>query len=468
LKKRTATIVAASIGALVVLVAYGVLIRSIMHERSEQEELQARIGPLETAVAAEQAGADVLPIRQTELAQLEAELHQAQLAFPSEVDSTEVLAHVVATAAVNRVNLRQVQAQEPITTAVGTGTYRILPYEVEVEGELAAVSAFLVDLESGPISTLTLDEISVQAQPTPTPTPATAGSGAAAPTPDPLLPGDPILYRISLLLQVFVRLVEPGTAEPGPAGTQVSPQERIEELNGLLDEARQEEDWDRAISILIVLRQIDPSDSTIDEQLLEAYLLDGARRLAAGQYEQAAEDYRAALAIDPDNADAIAALTSMNALTPSPTPRPTRTPTPTPSEPWATLSPMPFTCQYQLRLPPYANWTGVAGRVQNLAGEPLPGYYVVVECCQGCGQTTVQAGASATVNSTYGSQAAWEVACDASKYETLSIRVELRDFVPDAEGQYPAISEQLTISTGGAASTSMGFVTCTQNWDNWR
>jgi Tfp pilus assembly protein PilO len=466
-KKRTATLIAASFGALLILVAYAVLLRSILHERSEQEELQGRTGPLETAVAAAQAGLDLLPARQTELAELEAELHQAQLAFPSEVDSTEVLAHVVATAAVNRVNLRQVRAQEPVTVTVGRASYRILPYEVEVEGELEAIAAFLVDLETGPISTLTLDEITVQAQPTPTPTPAPTGSAATTPSPDPFLAEEPILYRVSLLVRVFVRLVEPGTTEPGPAGTQVSPEERIAELHDLLDEARSEEDWDRAISILIVLRQIDPSDNTIDQQLLEAYLLDGARRLAAGQYEQAAEDYRAALAVDPDNADAIAALQSMNALTPSPTPRPTRSPTPTPSEPWATRSAMPFTCQYQLQMPPYPNWTGVAGRVQNLTGEPLPGYYIVVECCPGCGHTTVQAGADPTVNSIYGSEAAWELACDATKHAPLSIQVRLHDLVPDADGQYPPVSEQLAISTGGSAPTSMGFVICTQNWDDW-
>ncbi len=467
MKKRTRTIVAV-VGVLVILIAYGVIVGAIIAERNEQSDLEDSIAPLETAVAAERAGADTLPTRQTELAKLEAELHEAQLAFPSEVDSTEVLAHVVATAAVNRVNLREVQAQEPITTVVGTSVYRILPYDVEVDGELEAIAAFLVDLEGGPISTLTIDEISVLAQPTPTPTPGPTGAGQSLPGTDPFLEQAPVIYRVSLELRVFVRLAEPGTPGSGPAATQVSPQERIQELQDLLEEARLEEDWDRAISILIVLRQIDPADETINDQLLEAYLLEGARRLAAGQYEQAAADYRAALAIDPDNEEAIAALRSMNALTPSPTPRPTRTPTPTPSEPWATRSAVPFTCVYQLQSPPYPNWTGVAGRVQTLAGEPLPGFYIVVECCQGCGETTVQAGADASVNGIYGSTAAWQQACDATKYQAMEMQVRLHDFVPDDEGNYPAVSDQLAVVTGGSAPTSLGFVTCTQNWEEWR
>ena len=111
---KRAKIVAAAAGGLVILIAYGVIIRSTILEQAERSELEGRIGPLETAVAAERAGADLLPVRQTELAELEADLHEAQLAFPSEVDSTEVLAHVVARAAVNRVNLREVRAQERI------------------------------------------------------------------------------------------------------------------------------------------------------------------------------------------------------------------------------------------------------------------------------------------------------------------------------------------------------------------
>ncbi|TET54130.1 MAG: tetratricopeptide repeat protein, partial [Anaerolineales bacterium] len=271
-------------------------------------------------------------------ATLEAELLAAQLAFPSEVDSTEVLAHVVATAAVNRVNLRQVQAQEPITTEVGNGTYLVLPYEVEVEGELEALASFLVDLEAGPISTLTLDEISIMALPTPTPDAEATVAANTAPT----ILVDPVLYRVSLELTVFVRQAEPGDTEPTPGGTSISPAERASQLRELLEEARQEDDWERAISILLVLRQIDPADDTLDDQLLEAYLLQAARRFAASQYDQAAADYRAALALDPDNAEAIAALGSMNALTPTATPRSTRTPTPTPSGAWATPSPWPF------------------------------------------------------------------------------------------------------------------------------
>lgn len=182
MSKRTIAIIAAAGGVVLVLALYGMIVRGILLERRQQVALEDQIAPLEIALAGQQGGAQVLPTREAELATLQAELVEAQFAFPSEVDSTEVLDYIIGVVADHSVNLRRVQARDPLTGTVGGSTYRISSYDVEVEGELGAISAFLADLEPGDIGTLTLDQIRLEAQPTPT-----------------------AVYRASLVVQVYFR-----------------------------------------------------------------------------------------------------------------------------------------------------------------------------------------------------------------------------------------------------------------------
>ncbi len=153
-------------------------------------------------------------------------------------------------------------------------------------------------------------------------------------------------------------------------------------------------------------------------------------------------------------------------LTPSATPTfpATRTPTPTTGP---TRSPWPFTCEVELRRPEYDSWSGVAGHVQDLEGNPLPGYIVQVQC-PGAGTFTPRAGESERYNGIYGSQAAWEQACNPASYQTMDIRVQLFNSFPESDGTYRAVSEAMTAKLGGYASGSLGYVTCTLNWEDWQ
>jgi hypothetical protein len=155
-------------------------------------------------------------------------------------------------------------------------------------------------------------------------------------------------------------------------------------------------------------------------------------------------------------------------LTPSitPTPLPTFTfpPTNTPT-PRVTLSALPFVCDVDYRVPEYGLWTGVAGHIEDLEGEPLPGYYVVVE---GPGNPpAVQAGADARINSIYSNEAAWEYAFNPTSYQAMEIRMQLCKPNPDPSKPCIAISNQVTIKLGGYASSSLGYVTCVKNWEDY-
>ena len=356
----------------VLVAAYGVVGFAVRAERQRQADLEQQIVPILTAVAAQREGAAVLPTRQAELATLQAQRDEYQFVIPSEVDSTEVLAHIVATAAAQGVNLRQVEARDPVTVTVGANTYWVLEYDVQVEGDLAAVSAFLTALESGPIGTLVLDQVQVEARPTPTATPSSVSpSGTPVPAPPP--------YRATLRVQVYTR-------SAGPEGSSVlpptlSPQERTRQLERMVDEARGQGDWSRVISLLLVLRSYHPEDPDLEAQLVEAYVRDGQRRLLAGQFELAEAAFQAALEIDPENEDALAGLAQVELLRPTPTPTPMRasaaaTPTSaaTPGYPYYVLR---LSFGPNDRYPDLGcKWFGFVGQVTDADGHPVSGITV--------------------------------------------------------------------------------------------
>jgi hypothetical protein len=117
------------------------------------------------------------------------------------------------------------------------------------------------------------------------------------------------------------------------------------------------------------------------------------------------------------------------------------------------------------RVPEYGLWTGVAGHIEDLDGEPLPGYYVVVE---GPGNPpAIQAGRDARINSIYNNEAAWEQAFNPSSYQAMEVRVQLCKPNPDPSKPCIAISNQVIVKLGGYASSSLGYVTCIKNWEDY-
>lgn len=169
--------------------------------------------------------------------------------------------------------------------------------------------------------------------------------------------------------------------------------------------------------------------------------------------------------------------TNTPTITPTSPPTPTRTPTGTPTvtPTWpptptptarVTRSPFPFTCVATLRRPEYDRWSGVAGHVENLDGEPLPGYYIRTEGA-GLNPPAVRAGENTRFNSIYGNEAAWEQAYNSGAYQAIEIRVQLFNDRPNSDGTYRPVSDVVVVQLGGYASGSLGYVVCTLNWENW-
>jgi len=154
--------------------------------------------------------------------------------------------------------------------------------------------------------------------------------------------------------------------------------------------------------------------------------------------------------------------------TPGPTPTPSTTPTfpPSPTFP-PTATPTPrvtrsayqFTYEVTLKPPQYGgcSWSGVAGEVQDLDGNPLQGYLVHV---WGAGlDEVVAAGANQRYNTVYGSEAAWEQFF-APNPKAMEVHVQLHD--PFREDHLP-ISEEIVIDFPGYCGGALGYVVFTQN-----
>jgi hypothetical protein len=140
---------------------------------------------------------------------------------------------------------------------------------------------------------------------------------------------------------------------------------------------------------------------------------------------------------------------------PTSTPMPTATPTP---EFDATRSPLPFTYEVSLDSPEYGcSWTGVAGHVQDIRGNPLPGYLVRV--WGGGIDVVLYAGTEQRFNTIYGSQAAWEQFFD-SKPKPMQVRVQLHDPYRD---DHPPISEEVVIDFPGYCGGALAYVVFTLN-----
>ena len=136
--------------------------------------------------------------------------------------------------------------------------------------------------------------------------------------------------------------------------------------------------------------------------------------------------------------------------------------------PRATRSPQPFTCQVTFRPPEYQEpWSGVAGHIQTLDGSALPGYHAQVEC-PGVGIFTSRAGENEKYNAFYRNEAAWERSCHDRAYQEMEIRMQLFNDRPGADGSFQPVSDLLFIRLPGSRSSSLGYVVCTLNWQDWQ
>ncbi len=369
---------------LMLLMAHALLWLGTRHQQQERATLQTEVAPLRAAMREQEEALPILATRQAELETLQTQLQGADISLPSEVDSTAVLAEIVAQAAIHGVKLNEIRADTPLTHTVEGTDYRILTYNVAVQGELAAVAGFLNALETGPLAGIALRDVDIAYHPAPT--------MEETPQPTPTT-----FYRGQVNVQITTRLVSAG--QNATPVTPLSSEERAQQLEVLLAQARAEEAWERTVDLLIVLRQLRPQEQALKEELTTAYVRAGQQLLAAERYRQATQYLQAALTLDPDRPEAQEALARLTALTPTatptvtPSPEPAATGTPT-LTPTPSLTPMPYYVANVRRTandryPTLGcNWFGFYGKITDVNGYPVPGVNVHLWAEEWSGITT--------------------------------------------------------------------------------
>lgn len=151
-----------------VAVTYVALGASFLRQRSDRDALSSQIESAETTLAmADNVRQDLadLPARLDSARQ---QLAAAQTAFPSELDSNTVLGTILGYADESQVRVLEAHTQPSAAETAGpdgeveASAYRVLGFNLEVEGTFEQLVAFLAAIEEGAASTSSLGAFSLQ------------------------------------------------------------------------------------------------------------------------------------------------------------------------------------------------------------------------------------------------------------------------------------------------------------------
>ena len=142
-----------------VVVAYASLGASVLRQRSEREALSTQIESAEAVLATAKDVRQDLADLPARLDTAREQLVAAQTAFPSELDSNTLLQTILGYANESQVRVLEVQTQPPAAEVGGideeaeVSAYRVLGFNLEVEGTFKQLVTFLAAIEEGAMST---------------------------------------------------------------------------------------------------------------------------------------------------------------------------------------------------------------------------------------------------------------------------------------------------------------------------
>lgn len=134
--------------AVVSYIALGV---SIVREQWDQDALSWQIDLGEEVLSVTEDSRQALEDLEARLRAAEEELALAQSAFPSELDSDDILQTILTRANESQARVLSVNIQPPTTEADEASAYSVLGFNIEVEGDPGQLVTFLAALESGVI-----------------------------------------------------------------------------------------------------------------------------------------------------------------------------------------------------------------------------------------------------------------------------------------------------------------------------
>ncbi|MGC9357611.1 MAG: LysM peptidoglycan-binding domain-containing protein [Anaerolineae bacterium] len=226
---------------------------------------------------------------QTEIVTAQARLTEIGSTFFSSDQADHLIDHIYTAAANAGVSVTRLQ--DLPTPQESADVYDIRAFRLEARGSVPRLLDFLQRLELTANPGLLLTDVNID-----------NGNATA------LLRTDVFIYTSPY---------GEGTAPfPGPSPTTQPPDTRTQ-LEMALVQAQAEGNWPEAINLLQQLRALEPENPTWEEELYVAHLNYGYDLRDQGRLEQAREQFNLALLVNPEGAEAIAAL---QALQPPPTP----------------------------------------------------------------------------------------------------------------------------------------------------
>ncbi len=146
----------------VAVVAYVAMGVSIVREKWDQDALSAQIDLGQGVLLSVADARQDLEELQTRLTEAKQELAAAETAFPSKLDSKDILETILGDVGESKVRLLRIDIREPITEVDGENTYDVLGLDLAVEGDFGQLVDFLAALENRATSTTRIGSFTLE------------------------------------------------------------------------------------------------------------------------------------------------------------------------------------------------------------------------------------------------------------------------------------------------------------------
>lgn len=305
--------------AILLLLLYGLFVLSFQRQRQAERRLETELFRYQSFVATAAPTAQGVDELQSQLAAAQVRAATARARLPVADQQVDVVQRVLQTARRHSVDVTQFAVRAE-TVSDGISEQQ---YDLEATGDLPNVMAFAEALETEVLPASRLQNASIVRRRVATEEETDGESEDAV--------------RSVYVLRADLAVLSMQEALPDdrvtPEGTA-----RAERLLAQYEEAMEEQDYERALSLLTRLSLVTSADQ--DDLLYDTYVAYGEYLLERGFYAQAEAQFTDALAIRPEGEEAILGLLRVSeqretTATPegtAPAGAPDRTPSPTPTE----------------------------------------------------------------------------------------------------------------------------------------
>lgn len=285
-------------GGLIVILLIGFLlfiVSVLMPQIQARSELAAQVASAQEALTQSQLSQDAVPNSlQAQIASSQARRDELAAVFLTEAAAADTLNNLYRYAERAGVEIVDLQAQTTGETAV-KNVYDTRIFRLQVDGDVPNLLSFMSQISEASAPSFTIENVEMSES-----VAAETGSVTNSLAMDFVVHTSPYAVEtaVSTNDDEFVSIIPtplaPGISVEDPAA-----------LPAQLDQAWANEDWPTVIAILEQLSTVTPDDPELRQKQYAAHVNYGYRLLEQQQFEAARTRFEAALAINPNGAEAI-------------------------------------------------------------------------------------------------------------------------------------------------------------------